>query len=387
MIFLVQNPHSWRGIRQRPHHIFSRYAKQGHGVRWVEPRYLRWLVDRRKDFFSARHECPQPNLQVTPVTLINGERFPLVCGYNRKAVANAMTTGSIPGEGPRVLWIYNPHEGHLADTVAHDFLVYDIMDEYRGFSWSPPRIAREEDELLRRSDWVFAGTGALYDARKGQASGRIDCILSGVESSHFAQVKHAASQNYTRDRIHQKLLEKFRHVIGYAGMIDQRVDQELLIRLAGKFSDWCFILIGPVRVDTSRLEVRKNICLLGSRPYSDLPAYYHTWDAAMLPFIKDELTRHINPTKMLEYAAARKPILARALPDVKRYYHDGSWIYDDRRTCFEQLQKIEDGLENRDDEFNARLEIAGQWSRDRSWDAIALKMFNRVQERIALKRS
>ena len=386
MIFFVQNPHPWRGLRQRPHHILSRFAKQGHGVRWVEPRYLRWLIDRRGDFFSSRNECPQPNLQITSVTLVNGERFPFVRRRNKRAVVNALTDGKIPGKGSRILWIYNPHEGHLADSVPHDLLVYDVMDEYRGFPWSPPGIAREEDALLKRANWVFAGTGALYEARKDKAGGRIDCILSGVETSHFEKVNHAAAQGYAKDRNHQRLLEKFRRVIGYAGMIDQRVDQELLVRLAGKFTDWCFVLIGPVRVDTSRLEARNNISLLGPRPYADLPAYYHTWDAAILPFVEDELTRYINPTKMLEYAAAGKPILARALPDVKRYYDGGSWTYEDRQGCQEQMRKIEEGLENQNDDFKARLKISSYWVEDRSWDKIAFRMLERVKGLLGLKK-
>ena len=51
------------------------------------------------------------------------------------------------------------------------------------------------------------------------------------------------------------------------------------------------------------------------------------WDAALIPFVENELTRHINPTKILEYAAAGLPVLARALPDVERYYAEGAYLY------------------------------------------------------------
>ena len=385
MIFLIQTPHPWRGIRQRPHHLAARLAGRGHFVRWVEPRYLRWLLGRRADFLRARRESPLLNLEVRPVTLVNGERIPLIRAYNQHSLARALNAPSPPStsigaeeaKGPRVLWLYNPHEGHLADRVPHDLLVYDIMDEYQGFPWSPPGIAEEEKALLARADWVFAGTRALYDAKRPFVrDDQIECILSGVETDLFAHPKLNPAVHATN----QELRQRHTKLIGYAGMIDLRVDQELLVQAAQRFPRWGFVLVGPAACDVSSLQARPNIHLLGQQPYEALPAWYQGWDAAMLPFVENELTRHINPTKMLEYAAAGLPILARALPDVRTFYAGGAWLYETAEQFLDQLAILD-----RADpaELEPRLAVARAWCAERSWDAIAERMLARVTALLA----
>ena len=44
--------------------------ERGHFVRWVEPRYLRWLFGHGAEFFRARDQDPEPNLQVRVRTLV-----------------------------------------------------------------------------------------------------------------------------------------------------------------------------------------------------------------------------------------------------------------------------------------------------------------------------
>lgn len=370
MNFLVQTPHAWRGIHQRPHHLMKRFADAGEHVVWIEPRYLRWLLRRRSDFFRARNESPCPRLHVRPVTLVNGERFGPLRRFNQARIARAMVEPltELPPE-PTILWIYNPHEVHLADTVPHQLLVYDIMDEYRGFPWSPARIAEEEAELLERADWVFTGTRALYEAKQARAPGRVECELSGVETDFFATSDGPPPPPLDR------IVPRHRHVAGYAGMIDMRVDQDLILAAAAGLPEWAFVLIGPVVVDVSRLSAQPNVYLTGPQPYTALPACYRTFDVALLPFIESDLTRHINPTKMLEYAAAGRPIVARGLPEIVHFYARGAWLYETTPECIAHLRSISNAP------FEAlapKLEVARTWSAERSWDAIADRMLQRV---------
>ena len=359
----------------------TRFAGAGHFVRWVESRYLRWLVGRRADFLRARRERPAPGLEVRPVTLINGERLGFIRAHNQYWLGRALRAGLPRGAaGPRVLWLYNPHEAHLAERVPHDLLVYDMMDEYSGFPWSPPGIAQEEYGLLRRADWVFAGTRALYEAKRHAAEGRIECVLSGVETELFA---HPAANPEVARQL-RELRAGYRKLAGYAGMIDLRIDQDLLLQAARHFPEWGFVLVGPVATDVTPLLAAPNIHLVGQQPYESLPAWYHGWDAALLPFVENELTRHINPTKMLEYAAAGVPVVARALPDVRACYADGAWLYG---TPIEFILH----LENLDHSSSApaiaeKLALARAWAAERSWETLSNRMLARLQALIDVKR-
>lgn len=384
MNFLIQSPHGWRDLWQRPHHLASRFAAAGHRVRWVEPRYLRWLVESNARFLRARRETPLPRLDVRPVTLLNGERLAWIRRRNRNRLRDALAApleGN--GGGPTVLWLYNPHESHLAESVPHDLLIYDIMDEYLGFPWSPPEIGEEEALLLRKADWIFAGTQALYDAKRAKAEGRIECVLSGVDTAHFARARTPGGFWEAADTHPDiaRVCEQYDRLIGYAGMIDLRIDQELIALAAEKHPEWGFICIGEARTEVSLLEETPNVHLLGPLPYEELPAYYASWDVGLVPFRENRLTVHTNPTKILEYAAAGLPIVAPALPEMERFYGDGAFLY---RTDEEFLGHLEtilagDGPPRDRDEVRRRADIAQRWSEHRSWDAIAEKMLARLE--------
>ncbi len=384
MIFLMQSPHGWRGVWQRPHHLASRFAARGHYVRWVEPRYVKWLAGERERFWRARNEKPDERIEVAPVTLLNGERFGPIRKFNLSRLASALNRhlpSSANGKG--VLWLYDPHQAELARLVPHDLLIYDIMDEYRGFPWSPPKIAEEEARLLAEADWVFAGTQALFDAKKLQAQGKIECLLSGVDAGHFREIRGTGTRTNPREPVPEfPMREKYRRLIGYAGMIDLRLDQELIADSARRHPDWGWILLGPTACDVTRLRAAPNVHLLGQKSYGELPAFYHSWDCAMIPFVENELTRHVNPTKMLEYAAAGLPVVARALPDIEQFYAEGAFLYRDAADCETQLKAILEGEAQPMESplVREKLTQSAQWIKDRDWDAIAEKMLRRAEE-------
>lgn len=381
MHFLFQSPHGWHDLFQRPHHLATQFCENGHTVRWVEPRYASWWFKDPGRFRQSVNATPSDRLSVCSVTLLNGERFGWVRNRNKRNLAAAFvreeprSKNSGGSESARILWLYNPHEVHLADSVPHDVLVYDIMDEYRGFPWSPPNIEAEETRLLEKAEYIFAGTHALYEAKRKIAGDKVHCILSGVDVEHFEEREESrvpADLQPCKSR-HEKLL-------GYAGMIDLRIDQQLLAEAARKNPDIGFILIGDARTDVSILAERPNIYLLGKKRYDELPAYYHAWDGALLPFVENELTRHINPTKILEYAAAGLPIVARALPDVERYYADGAFLYRTSTEFIDAIVNITPREESPSPICQQKLETARAWLDERSWTKIADRMLEIVSK-------
>jgi glycosyltransferase involved in cell wall biosynthesis len=109
--------------------------------------------------------------------------------------------------------------------------------------------------------------------------------------------------------------------LGYFGVIDERVDLEILDTLAAVRPEWEVVLVGPVvKVDPATLPRRANLHWLGSKPYDALPSHLASWDVCLLPFALNDATRYISPTKTLEYMAAEKPIVSTPIVDVERPY-------------------------------------------------------------------
>src|SRR6185295_2368594 len=106
-------------------------------------------------------------------------------------------------------------------------------------------------------------------------------------------------------------------VLGYFGVVDERLDYDLIAKLADANPDWNVAIIGPVvKVDPKSLPVRPNLHWLGRRNYAELPAYTKGFDVCLMPFALNEATEYINPTKALEYMATGTQIVSSAVSDV-----------------------------------------------------------------------
>ena len=109
--------------------------------------------------------------------------------------------------------------------------------------------------------------------------------------------------------------------LGFYGVIDERLDIELIAAVAAMRPEWQLVMVGPVvKIDPAVLPRRANIHWLGPKLYEELPLYLAGWDVALMPFARNESTRFISPTKTPEYLAAGRPVVSTPITDVVRSY-------------------------------------------------------------------
>jgi glycosyltransferase involved in cell wall biosynthesis len=205
--------------------------------------------------------------------------------------------------------------GHLAPDVT----VYDCMDELSAFRGAPPGLLRLEQDLLNRADLVFTGGRSLYEAKRDRHP-RVFCFPSSIDAAHFGKAR--APQPDPAD---QAGIPRPR--IGFFGVVDERMDLDLVRALAERRPDWRFVMIGPVaKIDTASLPRLPNLHWLGGKRYADLPAYLSGWDAGFMPFALNESTRFISPTKTPEFLAAGLPVVSTPVLDVVRDYGEAGLV-------------------------------------------------------------
>nr|WP_241829215.1 UDP-galactopyranose mutase [Desertifilum tharense] len=234
-----------------------------------------------------------------------------------------------------LFWYYTPMALAFTQHLEPMAIVYDCMDELSAFKGAPPILKEREAELFQRADIVFTGGQSLYEVKRNQHK-NVYAFPSSVDVTHFAQARTPQADPLDQAHIpHPRL--------GFFGVIDERMDLELLEGMAQTRPDWHFVIIGPVvKIDPATLPQHQNIHYLGSKDYKELPAYLAGWDLAMLPFARNESTRFISPTKTPEYLAAGKPVVSTSIRDVVRPYGQ------------ERLVRIADTVE----EFVAAAEAA-----------------------------
>jgi len=170
--------------------------------------------------------------------------------------------------------------------------------------------------------------------------------------------------------------------LGYSGVIDERMDLDLLGTVAYMRSDWHFVMLGPVvKISPSELPKLPNIHYLGSKEYRTLPAYMAGWQVGLLPFARNESTRFISPTKTPEYLAAGLPVISTSIADVvKPYGSKGLVNIADDGNSF--VSSVERALRVR--YSHDRLAKVDEFLAEMSWDHTWLRMVQLIASTVFL---
>lgn len=300
----------WGWVWQRPQQFLSRFSRR-HRVLFVET-YCGDVPATRIDLRPAEG---YPNLTVLqmhlPASRWHDGAF---IDLERRRALQAALAGELRGQFEQpLLWFYDPmavvaFAGHLRERA----IVYDCMDELSQFRGAPPELVERERQLLAVADVVFCG-GQKMRKKRLPLNANTHFFGTGVDLEHFG-----AAQAHALPVAPEIAAFGTAPVLGYFGVVDERIDYELLRKLADARADWHVVMVGPTaKVDPAELPRRPNLHWLGARPYAQLPAIAKGFAVAMMPFALNAATEYINPTKALEYMATGRPVVSTALDEVR----------------------------------------------------------------------
>lgn len=249
-------------------------------------------------------------LVVTPVLADGGSP------EEREAQLKSLLDGFLAGhENDLIRWYYTPMMLAFSRHLEAVCTVYDCMDELANFKFAPPELAVLERELMTAADVVFTGGYSLWEAKRDRHP-NIHPFPSSVDRAHFARARSMREE--PEDQAHIPWPR-----FGFYGVVDERMDLELIAALADARPEWSVVIVGPVvKIDPADLPKRPNLHYLGGKGYDDLPKYLGGWDVALMPFAINESTRFISPTKTPEYLAGGRPVVSTPIVDVVRHYGD-----------------------------------------------------------------
>ncbi len=300
----------WDFVYQRPQHLMSRFARQRR-VFFIEEPVL--MEDETHLSVSER----EVNLFVVVPHLNRAEA-------NGRTVEVLMekTLDKLFAESQIkdfVLWYYTPMAMSFSRHLQPKAVVYDCMDELSMFKFAPPELINNEAALFGKADVIFTGGQSLYEAKQAQHH-NVHAMPSSIDAAHFNKARDIAESPFDQAAIPSPRL-------GYVGVIDERVDLNLIGELAEKRPEWQIVMIGPVvKIGEDELPRRENIHYLGMKNYDELPSYIAGWSVALMPFAINDSTKFISPTKTPEYLAAGKPVVSTAIRDVVRPYGEQNLV-------------------------------------------------------------
>jgi UDP-galactopyranose mutase len=235
-------------------------------------------------------------------------------------------------EPPAVLWYYSPAALDFSRWLDADLIIYDCMDQLSAFKGASPRLGELEQELFRTADLVTCGGRMLYQDKRARHP-NTHLFPSSIDASHFARARALSKQRAANKH----------PVLGYFGVIDERLDLQLIADLARLRPEWTIEMIGPVaKIDPSSLPNLPNIAWTGQADYEDLPERLAAWDVGFMPFAMNEATRYISPTKTPEFLAAGVPVVSTPVRDVVTPYGDAGLveIAEDARSLAGAVERV-----------------------------------------------
>ena len=349
----------WPWVWQRPQHLVSRLAAAragGGGRTWFveEPLAADVPAPRlgREDAGPVTRvwlEVPDSSPEVTYLPFC----APGTSGYGRLLRELLEQEGRPPAPD---VWLYTPLALDIAAALSPARLVYDVMDDLASFQDAPEGLRLRQRQTLAEADVVFTGGRSLHRGIAAQRGSGVHLFPSGVETEHYARSRGLRGQHP-------------RPVAGYVGVVDERIDLDLLRDLAAALPDWTLRVVGPVaKIDPGALPQADNLEYPGLVPYDYLPEVMAGFDVALMPFALNDATRSISPTKTLEYLAAGLPVVSTRVPDVVADYDEVVHFADDGAGFADACRQVlEHSGEDRD-----RLLRPIQARQE--WDSIATAM-------------
>lgn len=362
----------WGFVWQRPQQFLSRFAKK-HKILFIEEPFfdLKEGADPRIDYHKV-----MPNVTVvTPHVSASWNGNQRLPSKLREFARTAIDAVNESGEFDRpVLWYYSPMDSAWSlGYVENRGIVYDCMDELSQFTGAPKALVSNEARLIEHADIVFTGGYELGDKKRKQHA-NVHTFGCGVEFEHFNK---AADPN---TMIPPDIDFMNRPILGWFGVVDERVDYAMVGEMARLRPDWSFAMVGPVvKVDPNLLPHAPNLFWLGGRDYQQLPHYCRAFDVNMMCFAINAATQYINPTKGLEYMATGKPIVSTHVRDVVKQWSD---IVRLAKGADQFIEQAQEALKHpMDERVKKGLELAKQCS----WEGTVARMQELIRDAIGRK--
>jgi len=243
-----------------------------------------------------------------------------------------------------LIWTYLPTDTAVDIIRAHrndrSLVIYYSVADFSYLTPNVKQLEKSEKELIVLSDLVFATCSELA-TRLSYNGSSSHLFPPGVDISAFPEAT-TSEPNAQPDPLGLSKLP--RPIIGYVGGLHRFVDYDLVAALAKSRPSWSWVFLGAHQVSLERLHGLPNIHLLGQQRHDELAKHMAYFDVCLVPYINSPEISTVVPTKINEYLAAGKPVVATNLPTVSEFNAKHQVLTIAEPTARDFLQAIESQL-------------------------------------------
>lgn len=204
----------------------------------------------------------------------------------------------------QMVYIHHPFWNEILSLKKNVFL-FDYSEDFTHNRHAAKHIIKSEANLLKKALRITTS----FQGKKKVT--RHLLIKNGLIWDHF---KDAGKTIQTCD---VGLCWIKKPVIGYIGTLDERIDEELIGKLAKTFPTASIVLVGNTdyRPVIAIAEEYPNIFPVGKQPYAKLPLFLQSFDILIAPY-KQSKTALVSHPELPMYLASGKPVICTATSGV-----------------------------------------------------------------------
>jgi glycosyltransferase involved in cell wall biosynthesis len=212
-----------------------------------------------------------------------------------------------------LVWVACPAACETAIKMKKSLLVYQRTDRFEDYPNVDCNIIRTYDRKLKASaDLTIFVNRILFGEEADQCKKAI-YLDHGVDFEMFSMAEHNPCKPEGIENISKP-------IVGFFGSIDDHTsDIDLVIKVIDLLPEMSFVFIGNSSIDCRELLAKKNVKMLGQKPYEQIPHYGKCFDVAIMPWMQNRWIEACNPIKLKEYLALGKPIVSTPFPELQKY--------------------------------------------------------------------
>lgn len=208
--------------------------------------------------------------------------------------------------GDFVLWSYYPFAAPYWANMGQKMTIFDAVDNWllhSSYANKADRLKEAYEKIKNETDLIFVVSKNLTNFFDDQPN--VYWVPNGVDIKHY---------NKKFSLINRDISDIVKPIIGYIGVVQEKVDFELLSYLSSKNPDKSIVVVGPVWAEQEQakeeLVKQPNVYFLGYKKYDEAPQYIQQFDIGIIPHKTAGFSATTNPMKMYEYLACGKPVVA-----------------------------------------------------------------------------
>jgi hypothetical protein len=229
------------------------------------------------------------------------------------------------GDQASALVVTSPHYAPLVGELCSEIpTFYYCSDDYTNYAgWKAEEMRQQECFIVQNARHSFFVSAALRDRAVNEYA--IDFTRTSVSMNATDEEFLTAIDRAEIDRLLNRYPQAIRPITGIVGGINNRLDLELIGKVAESDAIGSVLLIGSVDTacNGSALDAlrRNDKCIFtGRQPHHMLPVWLQALDVALIPFRHCRFNEMCSPMRLFDHLAGGRPIVAtNACPQVEQF--------------------------------------------------------------------